>query len=67
MEVPVAENLTVSDDTLRIDLGESRSILVPLTISPDALASFYQIGDLWLLDHSPEVLGLDSGANERQR
>ena len=30
------------------------------TISPDALASFYQVGDRRLLDHSPEVLGLES-------
>ncbi len=35
-----------------------------VTISPDALASFYQIGDRLLLDHSPEVLGLKSGPNE---
>jgi hypothetical protein len=37
-----------------------------VTISPDALASFYQIGDRWLLDHSPEVLGLKSGFNEQE-
>jgi len=37
-----------------------------VTISPDALASFYQIGDCRLLDHSPEVLGLDSGTYERE-
>ena len=30
-----------------------------VTISPDALASFYQIGDEWILDHNPEVLGLE--------
>jgi hypothetical protein len=35
-----------------------------VTISPDALASFYQIGDRRFLDHSPEVLGLESGSNE---
>ena len=37
-----------------------------VTISPDALASFYQIGDRLLLDHSPEVLGLESGPNEQE-
>jgi hypothetical protein len=37
-----------------------------VTISPDALASFYQIGDRRLLDHSPEVLGLESGPNEQE-
>jgi hypothetical protein len=30
-----------------------------VTISLDALASFYQIGDEHILDHSPEVLGLN--------
>jgi len=29
-----------------------------VTISPDAMASFYRIGDDHILDHSPEVLGL---------
>ncbi|WP_294987233.1 hypothetical protein [Sulfuritalea sp.] len=29
-----------------------------VTISPQALASFYTIGDDRILDHSPEVLGL---------
>ena len=29
-----------------------------VTIAADALASFYQIGEQRLLDHSPEVLGL---------
>lgn len=37
-----------------------------VTISPDTLASFYQIGDRRLLDHSPEVLGLESGPNEHE-
>jgi len=37
-----------------------------VTISPDALASFYQIGDRLLLDHSPEVLGLESGPSEQE-
>lgn len=37
-----------------------------ITISPDALASFYQIGDRRLLDHSPEVLGLESGPDEQE-
>ena len=32
-----------------------------VTISPDAFASFYKIGDSLLLDHSPEVLGLEIG------
>ncbi len=32
-----------------------------VTISPHALASFYKIGDSLLLDHSPEVLGLEPG------
>jgi hypothetical protein len=30
-----------------------------VTIAPDALASFYKIGDRFILDHSPEVLGLE--------
>ncbi len=30
-----------------------------VTISTDALATFYQIGDDKILDHSPSVLGLD--------
>ena len=29
-----------------------------VTISPDAMASFYRIGEDHILDHSPEVLGL---------
>ena len=37
-----------------------------VTIAPDALASFYQIGDRRLLDHSPEVLGLERGPNEQE-
>ena len=37
-----------------------------VTISPDALASFYRIGDGRLLDHSPEVLGLESSQNEHE-
>ena len=37
-----------------------------VTISPGALASFYQIGDRHLLDHSPEVLGLESVPNEHE-
>ena len=37
-----------------------------VTISPDALASFYQIGDRRILDHSPEVLGLESDPNEQE-
>jgi hypothetical protein len=38
-----------------------------VTISPNALASFYQIGDQRLLDHSPEVLGLENCPNEQER
>jgi hypothetical protein len=37
-----------------------------VTISPDALASFYQIGDRRVLDHSPDVLGLESATDEHQ-
>jgi len=37
-----------------------------VTISPDALASFYQIDNRLLLDHSPEVLGLESGPNAQE-
>lgn len=29
-----------------------------ITIDPDELASFYQIGDRFILDHTPQVLGL---------
>lgn len=29
-----------------------------VTITPDAMASFYRIGQDLVLDHSPEVLGL---------
>lgn len=37
-----------------------------VTISPDAMASFYRIGEDHILDHSPEVLGLqqDEGKGE---
>jgi hypothetical protein len=37
-----------------------------VTISPDALASFYQIGDRLFLDYSPEGLGLKSGTIEQE-
>lgn len=30
-----------------------------VTIAADALASFYRIGDDHILDHSPQVLGLE--------
>jgi hypothetical protein len=30
-----------------------------VTIAHDALASFYKLGDQLVLDHSPEVLGLE--------
>lgn len=32
---------------------------LPVTIAPDALASFYRVGESNILDHSPEVLGLE--------
>jgi len=32
---------------------------LPVTIAPDALASFYRLDDQNVLDHSPEVLGLE--------
>ena len=37
MEVPFAENVTVSDDTLRVDLSDGRSISVPLGWYPRLL------------------------------
>lgn len=37
-----------------------------VTIAPDALASFYQVGEQRLLDHSPEVLGLASFLDEHK-
>jgi hypothetical protein len=30
-----------------------------VTITPDALAAFYKVGNHLILDHSPEVLGLE--------
>lgn len=35
-----------------------------VTISEDALASFYKVGDTNILDHSPEVLGLREVAGD---
>jgi hypothetical protein len=35
-----------------------------VTIADDALASFYKIGDRFVLDHSPEVLGLEKVRDE---
>jgi hypothetical protein len=35
-----------------------------VTIAPDALASFYKIGDRFVLDHSPEALGLERAPDE---
>jgi len=32
---------------------------LPVTISQDALASFYRVHDHNVLDHSPQVLGLE--------
>lgn len=32
---------------------------LPVTIAPDALASFYRTQDYGVLDHSPQVLGLE--------
>jgi hypothetical protein len=37
MEVPFAENVTVSADTLRVDLSDGRSISVPLAWYPRLL------------------------------
>ena len=37
MEVPFAENVTVSDDTLRVDLSDGRSISAPLAWYPRLL------------------------------
>ncbi len=37
MEVPLAENVTVSDDTLCVDLSDGRSISVPLAWYPRLL------------------------------
>ena len=37
MEVPFAEDVTVSDDTLRVDLSDGRSISVPLGWYPRLL------------------------------
>ena len=37
-----------------------------VTIAPDALASFYQVGDRRLLDHSPEVLGLENTPDDQE-
>ncbi|HEU0203591.1 MAG TPA: hypothetical protein VFR86_24540 [Burkholderiaceae bacterium] len=35
-----------------------------VTVSVDALASFYEIGERRILDHSPEVLGLETISGE---
>ncbi len=37
MEVPLAENVTVSDDTLYVDLSDGRSISIPLAWYPRLL------------------------------
>lgn len=37
-----------------------------VTIADDALASFYKIGEDHILDHSPEVLGLESSEAENE-
>ena len=37
-----------------------------VTIAPDALASFYEIGERCILDHSPEVLGLKIAPDEQE-
>ena len=31
-----------------------------ITIDPDTMAALYDLGDICVLDHSPEVLGLSS-------
>ena len=35
-----------------------------VTISANALASFYEIGERRLLDHSPDVLGLEGASDD---
>jgi len=37
-----------------------------VTISADALASFYEIGERRFLDHSPDVLGLDVVSDDQK-
>ena len=37
-----------------------------VTITSDALASFYRFDDRWVLDHSPEVLGLEKLSREQE-
>lgn len=38
-----------------------------VTIAPDALAAFYKIGDRLILDHSPEVLGLEKQQDKKRQ
>ena len=35
-----------------------------ITIDPDELASFYHRGDHYILDHSPDVFGLEKATND---
>lgn len=49
MEVPFAENLTVSDDTLCIDLSDGRSISVPLAWYPRLLRATPAERNRWRL------------------
>lgn len=48
-----AEDHTFVDYELRHDD-------LTVTIAEDELASFYRVGDKRILDHSPDVLGVDS-------
>lgn len=36
-----------------------------VTLAEDELAAFYRIGDLFILDHSPDVLGLEVVHDDR--
>ncbi len=38
---------------------------LPVTIAADAMASFYSVGEERVLDHSPDVLGLNSPTGSR--
>ncbi len=49
MEVPFAEDVTVSDDTLRVDMSDGRSISVPLAWYPRLLHATPAERKLWRL------------------
>ena len=53
------------DDKVFTDY-EMRHHDLSVTISEDALASFYELKDTNILDHSPEVLGLEEVESNRQ-